>query len=437
MSAVLLGQTTLWTSEDLNVFVAAAQQGLEASRGNRYQGKTQDYSAFLAYILKSTWDVLKSCPDDYSVAIHLTKFLGKLGLRFASEKTILYITGFVVCVSKADHSGDSPSDLYGMYLAMKKLVKNVIASLDEPVPAWIQFLPARPQDMTLLWFRQALNHEAPMDPCPLDTAVLVHQCSRIPARKTHRDLQQHKISNQSPAGQSPNMQLTAMDSVAAMSSLVKEALHIVKGRVGEDVGARIQLLASPPKRRGALLTSNASQPLNFLQAFAGAESREESAPAPAQNLAALEDEMPAETDRSNVFEQAEALNAAMIAAKDLPSRKRPAAAVTAEPEEITKAPMTKDKQIPKSTEKPAAKALPKKQAPKSQASVPSLKRPSASKTYKKADGKADNAYPDLKDAKGKVVVRGAYRRQHWPRGCAKCRERPGCCLSCYRYRGDI
>eukprot|EP00438_Fugacium_kawagutii_P008526 Skav203357 [mRNA] locus=scaffold1076:515763:515948:- [translate_table: standard] len=43
----------------------------------------------------------------------------------------------------------------------------------------------------------------------------------------------------------------------------------------------------------------------------------------------------------------------------------------------------------------------------------------------------------LKDGRGRIVLSVAERLRRYPKGCGKCRHRPGCTPSCYKSRNEI
>ena len=435
-------QTSIWSAEDINSFEAAARRGLLAAGGKKNPfppGKTQDYSSFLGYIPKSLWEIVKSCPDDYSVAIHVSKFLAQLGLRMPSEKTVLYITGFVLCVSQEDHSADTPLDLHNMYLAMKKLVRTVANAAEEPMsrPAWVLVLPLRPGQMDILWVREALGFQEPMTPLAVEPSVLAYQCSRIASRKNHKDLQKYLNQNdmQPPAASSSGPASGSSEAMGmmAVASMMKDVLQIVKGNVSPEDGAPIKLLASPRRERKEELAKKVRGDCNILQPYRAQGSN--LVPETPMYSLPLPDVKAEEKTENEMFKQAEALRNSLALAKEETPKKRPAAAGSFEKFPNSKTKVAKPS--PSEDVKTCTPAAEVSKHPKPKTAAPEMKRPAASDSKKKPAAKGSKEYPDLVDSKGKILIHGSYRRKHWPRGCGKCRQRPGCCISCYRYRGDV
>lgn len=114
------------TQDDLSEFEKACKHGIERQIEKPNAGKQQDFRNFFQHITPSAWAKLKSCSDDYGMAILLAGHLARLGLKVASKMKAVYIVAYVIAISPKDHQHDTAIGLQKMFVAMKRLTKSII-----------------------------------------------------------------------------------------------------------------------------------------------------------------------------------------------------------------------------------------------------------------------------------------------------------------------
>ena len=441
-------------------------------------GRMQDYTKFPVFVPMSLMHRIDSRPDDYGIAIEVVTFLRKLGLRMATEQTIRSITAFVLCVSKMDHSNDTPELLHEMMLSMKKLVRTLLADAEWPWtnPPYVMVLPGVLSDLDPLWKHEAMGTEMPQAIPRVSMDIMAATCSKIPLRKSHRDMRK-EVKTGSSSDTTGGIQM--------VGTMFKEVLALVAQRNDGTTKAKITMLTSPAKTTKP--TTLALQLPGFEASTQALSVKEEiESPPRKRNLALAFDavadpeDMEGKTTRQladtgvavssqhldavpggELIEEAKGLHQDLHG-KTLPETsrrgrptkrpaqkeagtpmKRPAAShdVTPKKRPASQAPS----QTPSTKAKPSSpkdrveKVVPSKETPskrpasKQPASKQVAKKPASSLVSLASSGKIK----DLLDDAGRIVWTAKARLKAYPNGCGKCREQPGCTPSCYRVRKEL
>ena len=229
-------------ADDMRSFDDTAAACLNAHLQRSGQGKAQDYTRFPKYISEGLLARLKSCGDDYAVAVCLITFLKNLGLRTPSEATVRSITAYVLLLSKADHLKDTAEDLLGMVHAMKRVCRSIFQGSSWPWtnPPLMSCLPDETAQIDPLWRHEALGTELPMQVPPVPMEVVAARAGGIPLRRSHREIQKQGSSSQNLMGSTPALTM--------VGSIFKDVLAIVADRNDRQTSAKITMLTSPKRK---------------------------------------------------------------------------------------------------------------------------------------------------------------------------------------------
>eukprot|EP00438_Fugacium_kawagutii_P013474 Skav233424 [mRNA] locus=scaffold2220:62940:64343:+ [translate_table: standard] len=417
---VLRQAENVWTEADLHVLENALQRQVDTWQQDRGCGKTQDYSNFLAYFSAEDWNRLNFFTDDFDCSSYIIKHLGRLGLRIPNEQTALYVTSLMLALSKQEHSDDNALTQHQIFCRTKGLCRSMLNSLPRPSnnPPWVWTLPEDPNDLDARWMQHAFGTHVPV-PCAINMAKVHFWAQEIPCRENNKKIVALKAATAPPKDNS------SADAVLA-------ALRIVS-RCEQDprTSAKIHLLS--PLRRKRPASEDLSPP-----------------PAPSRgvkSLPMLMDKSPEKDLRSETLGQKQEIqpgdsSCLVTAASQLElavigkDQKEPVGETESRDSagRASKRPAASDLQVEETSLSAMKKPAAKKTKNNDQRIPPQvLKRPSSSKGGR---GK-DYDYGDLKNHRGRILVTEHFRRKHYPEGCPKCRERPGCTLSCYKSRKQL
>lgn len=411
---VLQQASNVWTASDLQELETLLLAQVDSWNEQRGCGKTQDYSAFLAYFSASDWNRMFFYSDDFQCASYIIKHLGRLGLRLPNEQTALFISSLMLALSKQDHSKDNPVTQHKIFCGIKALCSTMLRTLPRPAnkPPWVWVLPESPTDMDSRWMELALGTAVPV-PCAINFANVLYWTQEIPCRGNNKKLLAWKAQFE-PAKENS-------------TDAVLQALRIVSNRdIDPRMSAQIYML-SPLRKKGRGLRDR-SPPGAPVREKLPLPMLKDQSPEKEATSVPKKDAAVAESGLLTAAAQLQYAVAQRTETSETPevdcshpsdnALKRPAACLaTVEPEPVKRCRQDK-----------GAKT---KQGNKSY--LPALKRPAA----KGAATRKDYNYGDLKDSRGRVLVAKSWRRKHYPEGCSRCRERPGCTLSCYRDRKQL
>lgn len=350
----------------------------------------------------------------------LARHLAGLGLRLPSEKTNSMIASLLI-----HRSGQNMDDFqkHDLFVKVKAQMKKHLSCLDVKATnhlPYVTMLPDDPAEFSPEWQAVGFQDEARCEPTP--TLLLIQQGvrERLPTLQ----------SLSSGASSSSRTPLTIG---------VPAAMHRSKSFDGLEKDINLQLLNRPPARP-MLALPPAPAPSLALPAPATSSalprdpvpslaSEVPPAPAPSPSVASLALPAPA-SPREDAFCELAKAEAKPTSENEVPGD-RPGPSIEAVAEELRKK-MEVDKEAkqrePQIFKRPAGKQ------------TMTMKRPSAPPKKKtcpqgvKGSEKVKGHGP--MDGRPAKPLKPPWANKRYPDGCPKCRWKPGCTPSCFRYRGQ-
>ena len=414
---------TLW-SEDacakLKTLVAEMTAEAEASQSKR---DTQDYRMLPHYMTADLSEQLKAKQEKENVALQkLCKHAWLLGLRCPSELTLATL----LCMAHYNSvSRMSDKDKYNFLLQKKPLLKKWLGALPDPTP-YLLTLPQDPQELPAGMLAVAIPEGNPVEG-PFPAAEVLLLARQIPLRVTNKAVSDPKkvVPEQG-----------SVNSPARMFGQMMAGIMKGMGQARPEPSAKITILDSPK--------ASAPEP----RQLALEDIKPTSPVLPAGTGPGVE--VPAGQRATAVVAETSGEKASGSMEKNLLNLRKSLADPEAEQTSVPlKRPAAKDKLVPAGMKRPAA-ALKRpaaavdshkpegepegqKKQKQHQEGLPAaaLKRPSAMRSgTSKTRASADERNSLLRGIPSAV-------RKQYADGCATCRWRPGCCVSCWKKRGYV
>jgi len=356
----------------------------------------QDYCNFPHHLTEAVWKTLQNKDSSMETKMHcLMKHLTTIGLRCPSEQTY----AMVCAVLNSDIQLRVPQERYRLLLAVKPLVKRYCEGTLE-VCTFVEKLPEQREVFEQLGF-------PPMDlvPCQVPWLELVMMAKSIPLRVTNRMSLSSTASSSSTSF--PSVVPTAgLDLMGLMHGFVS-ILQAQATQQQHAAAPRIELLPAGSSRL-AQSVSNASRLMDIVNTQSNVEAHSVDVPqvdVPKPVAHALEDAV----DKPKTVSPLQAIA--------LLQDKAPVPGAV----DVCKRPASSTETLKTVCKRPASDHSKTKQQKKKHAGL----KTGAGK--KKPSGK-ETDQPWLPTMKQRLKQR--------PNGCAKCRNRPGCCPSCWQQRAS-
>ena len=419
------------------------------------RAQQQDYRTLVHFLTEDVWNALRDRERSQLAKVDvLCRYLVEtLGLRYPSEPTFASVAAVAQCFVNA---GNDLTSLLGTCKSVMKTttVRAQQASRALPAEEYIVVLPVAPSGFSVGLQQHFNQNNVVFSAVPegISAEVVMQTAASIPLRSTHRSIQlQKKIQEQQSMGAFglaaalPQLQMAqammmgsffpAANTERGLQNLQifgnsKERAASSRGNTLAELMDRAEqppAVASQPAESAVPLLALQDKPAGSSESLTKPESaalgvppdRKESTDVEPTNV---DDSVsPKAKEPSVATEVAEALAMAHYN-KELPADdgkgsglRRPAA---------RKAQM----------KKPAASL---KVAVTAKTAGPSLKKPAAAS--KRVASKMAGSVVQRKGSEKKTkVLKPLSERQRMklrPQGCGRCRERPGCCRSCWVLRG--
>eukprot|EP00435_Cladocopium_sp_Y103_P023316 s2895_g5.t1 len=416
-----------------------------AGNGPLARAVLQDYKSCALFLSQEVWDKLMATPSlpalqraDAVVAY----LVNTLGLRHPSEPTFAVITALIAC-----RSDESLIQLQSLLATVKSLMKTVttrarISGLPLPAGTYIEALPNQVDQLPANVRLAAAPQGFAAVPNGIDISVILQQARAIPLRSTHRDVQLQRQLEQAPNA-AFDFWKSGCRAAASMETPRTSNIRMLMDRAEATAAdtATAPVLALPAPNAPAEVES--SVPTTAVPTRDAATT-----PAPTVAASAPRSDMEAAVSDSAALAEAELDTVEKGRAEPMPSHVSEAMTRLAETyykQELPdlEPPSSKGTEGVSCKRPAAAKGRPRKRPA---ACMPpedaiALKRPAASKVSRTSGGpmksmKTAAGKEKKKKKKSKATLVTRQQQLKWrPAGCSHCRHTPGCCPSCWVYRG--
>ena len=396
----------------------------------------QDFTQIHRYLSQETWEYLTDEDrEDMVVCLKIANDAHKVGLRVASEPTYQKILALILYGKPAV----SPQAQYKMLQVIKDKVKTIInRKLKMDDFPFVTKLPVAPEHHDQKWMEHAFG--AGQSPPPVPSSVSLYKldeiCRGIPMRKSRRDVDTTVLRTSASCDQA---QMPMQVVYQMMNMLNQNGLGGQMGR--RDVDIPFDDLRNLKKARSADLLALMDIPrdtpqdmqrlekldkLEKLEKLKRLEAFEQSAGSASESPASAKAvEGPATPSAFEAHAATTALEAP--AAPTAPKLPGPLEAARMLAEAAGGAKGIKRKGNGEDAAKEKAKEKAAKEKAKEKAAKDKAKQ-------KAANGKP-NASTSSNGKKDFKLPSDKRRLQLYPNGCSKCRRKPGCTPSCFKYRG--
>ena len=401
-----------WTDYQVKALQVACDEkvgGMVLEKGSKGRRPLQNYVNFPMYLTQSIWLALLSGQHAPAVLIAmLAKHLANLGLRLPSEKTCSMITAVLLW---RQHRNFDDVQKHQLYIQVKAQLKKLLSCVSDQSPgcSYVVDLPLNPNELSKEWQDRAFAQEARADP-QMDTQILHMIQSSIrervsPMVATPPVSQQVGIQNMSFGNGLRNLQIfhpepRRVQDLGQAPSVGTGMLALANGPACQPEKQAsqpaMQPTSQPASQQPAVQQLQPlAEPANTMQPMSQPAAQQLQPPAQA---AEAEVKVPRALGKreSGVDKMAEVFREKLNESKG-------------------STPKAKAKGKPKPKAKPKANAA-SKAKPKKPVGSTTMKRPAAA--MKRSSAKPQDAL------------------KRYPSGCPKCRYKPGCTPSCFRYRNE-
>ena len=412
---------SLWTEDAVSKLKTMVAEMTAEAEGSQVKRDTQDYRMLPYYMSEKLSEQLKGKQCQENVALQaLCKHAWLLGLRCPSELTL----AILLCMAHYNSvSRMSDKDKYNLLLSKKPLMKKWLGGLPDPSP-YLLSLPQDPQDLPAGMLSAAFP-EGNVVEGPLPAAEILLLAKQMPLRVSNKAVTDPKTA----AAQGSGM----------MNSPARAFGHMMAGLM-KGMGS----YRAEPSPKVTILDTPKAAPQPRLLALEDARPEPPVLPAKSTDTPAggvgrtttVAQEVDAQIGGESIEENLLNLRKSLSGAdedKEAAAMKRPASKAVVPAGINTKRPAGNIKRPAAADVEAATPAHPKKAKKDVQATaVTVLKRPASKSGSKSAASVARASAEERSNLLREIPL--AVRKQY-ANGCATCRYRPGCCVSCWRKRG--